>query len=108
MKLSITTSPAESAEVRKTIERIVRLGLTRFASQLRDVHVALCDHDGPEPGQDQRCVLRIVMPGSPEVVIQEISPNVEQAVSLAVDRAARNIGRVVNRRMRNREYQRRG
>ena len=104
MRLTLFTSDRITAEVRETIERIVRLGLTRFATQVRQVHVSVRDQNGPKGGDDQRCVLKIVLNGLPEVIIQEICPSVEQAVGLAVDRAARNIGRALDRRLRNREY----
>ena len=107
MKLVIHTSNKATAEEKLTIERLVRLGLTRFASQLRHVQVAVRDQNGPKGGDDQRCVLKITLNGLPEIVIQEICPTAEQAVGLAVDRAARNIGRALDRRLRNREYQHR-
>ena len=55
--------------------------------------VRLSDINGPRGGVDKLCQFNISLAGVPDVVIQETSTNIYAAISNAIKRASRNIGR---------------
>lgn len=98
MKLQIHAAGGIAIEERESFERLVRLGLTRFTTHVRETSLSLSDPNGPRSGVDKRCVLRVVLKGLPEVVVQETHQSAEQAIRFAVARAARSVARALGRR----------
>jgi ribosome-associated translation inhibitor RaiA len=72
-----------------------RLGfaLSRVTSRLRRVTVRLSDLNGPRGGIDKRCLIQVHLDGLPDVVVEDVQPNVYTAINRAAGRAARTIMR---------------
>lgn len=98
MKLTIRARAIElTNELRTVVIRRVRFSLTRLLTVESRVSVALADVNGPRGGCDKRVLVRVTIPGVPEVFIQEDGDDVVGAVDRAVDRAARALSRAKER-----------
>lgn len=104
MKVHVHSAESITSERRERLERLVRLGFTRFATEVRQIAVSVGDQNGPRGGLDQRCVVRVELRGLAEIVIEETHESVEQALGIAVARASRSVSRALERRRRHREY----
>lgn len=104
MKVHVHSAEGITSARRERLERLVRLGFTRFATEVRQISVSVGDQNGPRGGVDQRCVVRVDLRGLSEVVVEETHESVEQALGIAVARASRSVSRALERRRRHREY----
>lgn len=104
MKVHVHSAEGITSERRERLERLVRLGFTRFATEIRQIAVTVGDQNGPRGGLDQRCVVRVDLRGLAEVVVEETHESIEQALGIAVGRASRSVSRALERRRRHREY----
>lgn len=69
----------------------------RFDSAIRDIKVTVRDENGPRGGDDIRCIIQIAMNGLADVIVHEQAESVKAAVGEAVDRAAYQVSRRLNR-----------
>jgi len=76
-------------------ERRLQFALKHAADRVQHVTVRLADVNGPRGGVDKRCSVHIVMSGIPDIVTEDIEPDMYVAINRAVDR----VGRTVLRRM---------
>lgn len=80
------------------VEHYANTRLNRFASAIREVHATVTDLNGPRGGVDMRCQLYVTLrKGGVEVLVQETAESVGEALSKAFDRAARTVGRRLER-----------
>ncbi len=98
MRVFIHSHELSDPAMRMEWERIVRLGLTRFATQIERVSISIRDENGPRGGNDQRCVVRVHPTHLRDIVVQETSDCIEKSLSLGVERAARTLARLHRRR----------
>ena len=80
-------------EARGSLEHWVhqRLGrqLGKFASQIEGVDVRFCDVNGQKGGQDQSCMVHVVLSALPPVVVESLGETPRHAFDLAAARAER-------------------
>lgn len=76
------------------IRRRVELRLDRHEHAVRRVIVTLGDVNGPRGGVDQQCVVHMrLRSGGRPVVVRAREATISEAVSKALDRARRRLGR---------------
>jgi len=83
--------------LRRYAERRVRIGLTRFDERIMKVSLWLSDVNGPKGGNDKNCQVQIVIPGKPDVVIEETQANLYVAINRALERAGQAVVRKLDR-----------
>lgn len=81
-------------------EQRVRSGLTRFDERIMKVSLWLSDVNGPKGGNDKNCQVQIVIPGKPDVVVEETRDNLYAAINRAVERAGQSLVRKLDRQRR--------
>lgn len=81
--------------VRSHIERRLRFALSRTAHRVLRVSVRVADINGPRGGEDKFCRVAVSLNGLPNVVIEDVQPE----LYTAVDRATGRAGRTVSRRL---------
>lgn len=69
----------------------------RFQSAIREIRVTVRDENGPRGGDDIRCIIHIVLSGLADVIVHEQAATFEAAAGEAVDRAAYQVSRRLNR-----------
>lgn len=79
------------------VERRVRFALSRFGQVIRSVHCTLADVNGPKGGVDKVCRVRVQSRSGAAVIIEQADSELERAVDIAVDRAARGVARALDR-----------
>lgn len=98
MLIEITKRSGKLAEgVRQLIEQRMQLALGRFSQRIRRVLVAFSDVKINGGGTDKQCRLRIALIPSGEVVVEDIDPSVVAALAKVAERAARSVGRALQR-----------
>ena len=83
--------------LRNHAERRVRIGLTRFDERIMKVSLWLSDVNGPKGGSDKNCQVQIVIPGKPDVVVEETQANLYVAINRAIERAGQTVVRKLDR-----------
>jgi ribosomal subunit interface protein len=86
--------------LRRQTERRIRAALTRFDERIMRVSLWLSDVNGPRGGSDKNCQVQIVMPGKPDVVIDETRDNLYAAINRALERAGQTVVRRLDRKRR--------
>jgi len=86
--------------LRRQTERRIRAALTRFDESIMRVSLWLSDVNGPRGGNDKICQVQIVMPGKPDVLIEETRDNFYAAINRALDRAGQSVVRRLERNRR--------
>ncbi len=83
--------------LRSHAERRLRFALTCCDAHIQRVVMRLSDINGPRGGKDKRCLLRVVLDGLPDVVIEDIEADLYVAIDRAADRAGRTLVRKLGR-----------
>ncbi len=86
-----------TAGLRQRVLHRLRFAFAAIAHRVRGVDVCLADDNGPRGGADKRCRVRVVVPGAPAVVIEDVEPDLYAAIDRAVDRAGRTAARRLDR-----------
>lgn len=86
-----------SGALREFVLRRVHFQLSRFGHELTAVVVRVGDVNGPRGGIDKRCQVTVRGPRVRSSTLQETSSDAYAAVSSAVDRVARTVGRGIER-----------
>ena len=60
--------------------------------------VRLSDENGPRGGLDMRCSMVLVLPGMPDLVIEDTRDDIYRAIDYAADRLGRNLARRLERK----------
>lgn len=77
------------------VNRHLGVALNNGDDYIQYVIVKLSDINGPRGGADKCCYIQVVLPGLPDVVIEDT----ESDLYVAIDRAADRAGRTVTRRV---------
>jgi len=77
------------------INRRLGFALSNSDDYIQHIIVRLSDINGPRGGADKCCHIQVVLPGLPDVVIEDT----ESDLYVAIDRAADRAGRTVTRRI---------
>ncbi len=88
---SLTTALQNHAEIR------LRNSLTCFSEHIQHVEMRLSDINGPRGGSDKRCHVRIILPGMPDVVVEDTQADLYLAINRSLERAGRTVLRRLNR-----------
>jgi len=105
--MKITTvcrNPFPEQDLEDNVERAVGFALGRFFNRISKITVTLADQNGPRGGNDKVCRLQVSLARAgrdqknTSVVIEEISPSIQEAISIAADRASRTVARTLERR----------
>jgi ribosome-associated translation inhibitor RaiA len=86
-----------TTETRDRICKRLHHALGRVAARLGRIEVQCLDDNGPRGGTDQRCRIRVALPG-PDVVVEDRADRLHTAIDRAADRAGRAVMRVLERR----------
>jgi ribosomal subunit interface protein len=86
-----------SSRIRRHSERRLRAALTRFDERIMRVSMWLSDVNGLKGGSDKNCQLQIVMPGKPDVVVEETRDNLYAAINRAIERAGQAVVRKLDK-----------
>lgn len=98
MKIEIRFRGIQASKaLRAYVVRRLRFQLTRFEGEVGSVVVRIGDINGPKGGVDKRCQVAVRGPGMASVTIEDLSADAYSAVDLAVERAARAVGRELER-----------
>ena len=74
--------------LRDYLERRLQLMFARARKHVARVVICLRDLNKPQGGPDKLCQVSVILPGRPEVVIQEIQEDICYAIDSALKRAA--------------------
>lgn len=72
--------------------------LGNFSRRIERVDLLLEDVHGPKHGSERRCVVRVVINGAADAMVEHVDPDIYHAI----DETARRIKRVVRRRINRR------
>jgi len=98
MKTTIRFRNIEASdELRVAVERLAYLHLSRFGGEVRNVRIGVSDVNGPRGGVDKRCQVAVSGDRLGQVSVQQMHGDVAIAIELALDRAARAVGRSLER-----------
>lgn len=84
--------------LRDYLERRLRFAFSPMLTRVGRIAVRLRDLNGPRGGRDMACRVCVQLPGSPEVVVNEVQEDMYNAIDLAVKRAAYRVSRLLVRR----------
>jgi len=79
--------------IRSHSKRRLRFALSSHGDRIQRVVVRLSDINGPRGGTDKCCHLQLVLPGLPDVVVEDIQTDLYLAIDRAADRAGRTLAR---------------
>jgi len=81
----------------KYAERRLLFSMSYCNNHINRVVVRLSDINGPRGGADKRCHLQVVMPGLPDVIVEDTEVDLYAAIDRAIDRARRTVARKIDR-----------
>ena len=81
-------------------EKRLRSALSRCSIHIKRVAVRLSDINGPRGGADKRCHLQVVVPGMPDIVIEDTKSDLYTAINRAMDRARTTVARKLQRKQK--------
>lgn len=103
MRFEIKTSGFDLTEgLRDHTRRRLEFALDWARDDVGTVSVTLSDINGPRGGRDKRCQIRIPLPDTRAVLIQDTESDLYAAIDLAADRASQTLERRLCR-LRDRE-----
>lgn len=77
--------------------RRIHFQMSRFGEEVSSVLVRISDVNGPRGGPDKRCHVTVRGPTLTPVSVDDLSEDPYAAVDVAVERAARAVGRDIER-----------
>jgi len=105
MQIQIHAHNVESsAQLREHTLKGVRAQLNRFATRIVSVAVRIVDVNGPRGGADKRCQITVQLRTRNPITTDDLNTNVFAAVDRALTRAARAVGREVDRLRASRRF----
>lgn len=81
----------------KYSEQRLLFSMSYFSLHIKCVVIRLSDINGPRGGNDKRCHLQVVIPGLPDIVVEDIEADMYAAIDRAMDRARRTVARKLDR-----------
>jgi putative sigma-54 modulation protein len=98
MKIEVRFRALDPSEpLREYLLRAVHFHLSRFGTELTSVSARIGDINGPKGGIDKRCQLHVRGPRLRSFVVAEVSADAYAAVDACAERAARSVGRQLER-----------
>lgn len=88
--------------LRSHIDRRLGFALSNQDDHIQHIIVRLSDINGPRGGKDKCCHIQVVLPGLPDVVIEDTESDLYFAIDRAADRAGRTVSRRIARQQHNR------
>lgn len=79
------------------LHRRLHFALDRLSDSIQRVIVRLSDINGHRGGIDKRCHLQVQLQGMPDVLIEDVQPDLYLAITRSVERAARTVTRRIAR-----------
>ncbi len=79
------------------VENRLHTALSCCKEHVQKVVIRLSDINGPRGGVDKHCLLKVVLSGIPDVVIEDTEADMYVAINRATERAGRTVRRKVNR-----------
>lgn len=79
------------------VARRVGLALGKHLDGISRLRIRLSDINGPRGGADKRCSVHIALPLQPDIVIEDVQPNMYNAIDSAVRRARSALRRRLSR-----------
>lgn len=89
-----------TTDTRQRVEERVRFVMRRMRAQVMQVHVRLCDINGPRGGVDQRCQITLATDQHGTLVVHAVQRQAMGALELALKRAAGALVRAWQRQRR--------
>jgi ribosome-associated translation inhibitor RaiA len=83
--------------LREHTSRRLQFAFGWASHHLGKVSVRLSDENGPRGGKDKLCRIRIVFPGTQDIVIEDVETDLYVAIARAADRAGRLVARRLER-----------
>lgn len=84
--------------LKKYAEQKLKSSLSGCKDQLQRVVIRLSDINGPRGGEDKHCHIQVVLPGMPDVIIEDTENDMYAAIDKATDRASLAVTRKVTRK----------
>ncbi len=78
-------------------EKRLLVSLSYCSEHINRVVIRLSDINGPRGGSDKRCHLQVVMPGLPDIVVEDTESDLYAAIDRAMDRTRRTVARKLDR-----------
>lgn len=79
------------------LHRRLHFALNPLNDSIQRVVVRLSDINGHRGGSDKRCHVQVQLQGMPDVLIEDVQPDLYLAITRSVERAARSVTRRVAR-----------
>lgn len=79
--------------LRQHIKRRLNFALNKKVESIDKIIVRLSDINGPKGGKDKHCLIKVVLPKMPDVVIRNVAEN----FYISIDRATKRVGQTVAR-----------
>ncbi len=86
-----------SDSLREYIARRAHSQFSRFGRAIDSVTVRVDDVNGPRGGPDKRCHVTVRGPGLGILTLEDLSAEAQSVVDLVFERAARRVGREIER-----------
>ncbi len=87
-----------TASLRSYVQRRLQSALSKSDDHIQKVSMILSDINGPRGGEDKHCHLQVVLPGIPDVVIEDTEEDMYDAIDRATDRAQCAVLRKIDRK----------
>ncbi|MGV8894228.1 MAG: HPF/RaiA family ribosome-associated protein [Burkholderiaceae bacterium] len=87
----------KSQELRDYAARRLGFALKRIRHNIRAATVHLSDENGPKGGIDKRCLIKLSVPGLPDIVVTETGHAINATIDRAIHRAAFTVQRLLSR-----------
>jgi len=98
MKIEVRFRGIQASDaLRDHVARRVHFQLSRFNGGVSSVVVRIGDINGPKGGADKRCHVTVRGPTISPVMIDDLSGDAYSAIDMALERAARTVGRELER-----------
>lgn len=81
----------------KYSEQRLLFSMSYFSVHIKRIDVRLSDINGPRGGSDKRCHLKVIIPGLPDIVVEDTEVDMYAAIDRSMDRARRTIARKLDR-----------
>jgi len=81
----------------KYSEQRLLFAMSYFSINIKRVDIKLSDINGPRGGTDKRCHLQVIIPGLPNIVVNDTEADMYAAIDRAIDRARRTVARKLDR-----------
>lgn len=87
-----------TTSLKKYVEKKLKASLSGCQDRLRRVVIRLSDINGPKGGEDKLCHIQVVLPGMPDVIIEDTENDMYAAINKASDRVNTVVTRKLSRK----------